>query len=368
MTDVRDDSTRDNASVWWDESVGDGGTWVYRASGLGNCLGALVRMRMGVDGEEAPDWMQQRWSEGRELEDEIVQWVRDETPWVPLTTDELTDRGLTVDALGQAELELKIPGGMVVRCHPDGVVRHRETGELAALEVKALSPDYAKTVRRALPAFYAWQTSVEVAGLKKLGVTQVVFVTAEKDVADGDANRDVVTLGNVEWHLLDPTYNLGAIVKRVREVERLADDGEVPFCEFRQYPCAFWQDHDPDDPLWKDVVEEVDAEDEVEFHAAIMEYEAMKTGEKECKEDKQRAAAMIAKFADDRGVHGGKLKTSQYVVTDVVQQRKGAVVVEQVFDELGLDKSLLTDEVLDKCRVKYETRYPSVKKIKKDEG
>lgn len=363
MSDVRDEETRDNASVWWDEQ---GERWVYRASGLGNCIGALVRMRMGVDGEEAPAWMQQRWDEGRDLEDEIIAWVQAETPWVVLTEDELRDRGLTVDTLGQPELEVKIPGGMVVKCHPDGVVRHRETGELAALEVKALSPDYAKTVRRSLPSFYAWQTSVEIAGLKKLGVTQVVFVSAEKEVAADDTDRDTVTLGNVEWHLLDPTYGTADIIKRVREVERLANDGDVPFCEFRQYPCAFWNDHDPDDPLWKEVVEEVDPEDELELHIALQEYEAMKQGEKECAEDKKRAAKVIAKFADDRGVHGGKLKTSQYIVTDVVQKRKGAVVIEQVFDELGLDRALLTEEVLDKCRGSYESRYPSVKKIKKD--
>lgn len=364
MADVRDDETRDNASVWWDEN---NERWVYRASGLGNCLGALVRMRMGVDGEEAPAWMQQRWDEGRELEDAIVFYVGAETEWRVLTVDEMEDRGLTVDALRQPELEVKIPGGAVVKCHPDGLVVNKTTGELAALEVKALSPDYAKTVRRQLPSFYAWQTSVEVAGLRKLGVSQVLFVTAEKLVSEKDKERDNVTLGDIHVELIDPTYGTADIIKRVREVERLADDGDVPFCEFRQYPCAFWQDHDADDPLWADVVEDVDDEEvELELHIAVQEYEAMKQGEKECKEDKQKAAKKIAEIADELGVHGGKLKTSQFVVTDVVQQRKGAVVVEQVFDELGLDRALLTDEVLDKCRGTFETRYPTIKKINKD--
>ncbi|MCO6728969.1 hypothetical protein, partial [Streptomyces sp. CHA16] len=65
--------------------------------------------------------------------------------WELLDRGELEELGLTIDALGQVELEIKIPGGAVVVCHPDGIARDKN-GDLVAVEAKALSPGYAKTV------------------------------------------------------------------------------------------------------------------------------------------------------------------------------------------------------------------------------
>ena len=50
--------------------------WVYRASGLGNCIGHLVRCRLGVTPDPAPKFMQAAFDTGKHLEPEILNWLQ----------------------------------------------------------------------------------------------------------------------------------------------------------------------------------------------------------------------------------------------------------------------------------------------------
>ena len=351
---MRTEDTRDAGIVWWDESRGDGGAWVYRASGLGNCIGALVRARMGVDADDAPEWLQERWGEGRDLEEDILNRVSQD--YTLLTPNQLHDKGYMVDDFGQVELTLKVPtksGIVYVVCHPDGVL-----DEGIPVEAKAVSEGYAKTIKGNLPPFYQWQISVEAAGL---GVGEVLFVTGIKEANE---DRSEVTLGEVEMEMMMVPYTRADIIKRVMLVEKYAANDEVPFCDYAQYPCGYWTDHDPDDPLWQEKVEVEVPEEEVDaFQYAVDDYNTLHAAEKEIKAEKKAAAEKIAEFFNRWKAKGQRAKVGGWTVTDVVQVKKTVPTVELILKDKGIEMS---EAELDEYRRTYEVRYPTIKGERED--
>lgn len=331
---------------------------MYRASGLGNCIGALVRARMGVDADDAPEWLQERWGEGVRLEEEILSHAAEQ--WDILDVDRLTAAGFTVDEMGQVELTIKVPtaaGIVYVVCHPDGVVNDGD--DLIPIEAKAVSPSYAATIKSSLPPFYQWQVSVEAAGL---GVDKVLFVTGVKEANE---DRSEVTLKGVEMEIITPPFTRADIIKRVRLVEEYAAGGDVPFCDYAQYPCGYWTDHDENDPLWQKKVEvEVPEEEIAEFQYAVDDYNVLHAAEAEIKKDKKAASKKIAEFFDKWKAKGQKAKVGGLTVTDVVQVRKTALATEEILKDYGVE---LTEEELNKYRSTYEVRFPQVKGEKDEE-
>ena len=192
---TRDDTTRDLGPVHFSD---EDGCWVYRASGLGNCIGGLVRARMGVDADPPPDWLQEKFDQGRDLEDDVLDGVPDE--FRLFDEDQLIGLGFTIDTLGQIEGEISfpVPGGdpVVVRCHPDGLAEHPEHG-LVAVEGKALAESTAATIWKDMPAYYKWQISVEAL---VCGVDKVLFVVGVKN----DTGDEIV---RHEMRLLDPPFS-----------------------------------------------------------------------------------------------------------------------------------------------------------------
>lgn len=343
---ARTEDTRDAGIVHWDQ---DREAWVYRASGLGSCIGALVRARMGIDADEPPEWLLERYGEGRDLEDEILSHVNED--YVLLDTDQLTDRGFTVDEFGQVELVIKVPtvsGVAYVVCHPDGIL-----DEGIPVEAKAVSEGYAETIKKELPPFYAWQVSVEAAGVK---ADRVLFVTGIKDANE---DRSEVTLRDVGMEMITPPFSRGDIIKRVRLVEQYVADNEVPFCDWKQYPCGYWTDHDVNDPMWAEKVEvEVPEGEQEEFDYAVDDYMVLHEAEKEIKEDKKKAKARIDGFFDHWKAKGQKAKSKGRTVSDVVQVRKTALATEVLLKDKGIE---MTEEELDEYRSTYEVRFPQVK-------
>lgn len=352
----------------------DGDRWVYRASGLGNCLGALVRARMGIDGDPHPDWLQERFNEGKQLEDEILDNLT-KYGWHMLDRGELEELGFTVDDEGQVEVEVKVPivggEGVVVRCHPDGIARHDNYG-LSVVEVKATSEGYAKTIEREMPKMYAWQVAVEHAGArKKVDCDTVVFVVARKEFDEGeDGARENVRLKGMSVKHIEPAFSRVDIIKRVQQVEQYVRDNEVPYCEYAQYPCVFWADHDPDDPVWKKgKVVEVPDEDVDDWDYAIDTYEALHNAEKEIKAEKKQASERVKEFFDKWGAKGNKAKSKGRTVGDVVQKRGGGVEYEKLLEDLEaegveVDRTRYVQDT-------FEVRYPKITTTKKktdDEG
>lgn len=319
---------------------------------------------MGVDADQAPDWLQERYEEGKDLEDDIIEKGLALDGWAALSREELVEYGFTVDELGQIELVIKVPtfdGEFAyVVCHPDGLATNA-AGELAVVEAKSASPDYAKVVRRELPPFYAWQVSVESVGTSHVTDAPEVLLLIGEKLANED--RSEVALGGVTCDYIPPPYSRGQIIKRVREVERYAREGEVPFCEYRQYPCGYFTDHDEvNDPLWREEIVDPPDEDVEKFDYAVDDYSVLHEAEKEIKKDKKAAAKVIAEFMDRWGAKGKKSRSKGRVVTDVVQKRQGNVDVGRLLSDKGIE---LSDEEMSEYRGEdFEVRYPMVKKGK----
>jgi hypothetical protein len=179
----------------------DGDKVVYRASGLGACVGALVRARLGVTGSPPSDFMQTRFDEGTDWEAEViarglgVDWVQ------VLDADHLTPFGTVVDAdYGRLQLQTEIAwGNKIIRCHPDAIAIQGSTLRPYVVEAKFLSPDFAlekikavdKMGARGLGETYAWQVAVEMlsTGLPCL------YVIGFKDVVEVDGERVVRGVG-----------------------------------------------------------------------------------------------------------------------------------------------------------------------------
>lgn len=225
-------------AVYWDEGIEK---WVYRASSLGNCLGALVRCRVGLTPAPPPGWLQKKFDEGNIHEAGIIEQVR--------------NQGWKVEGDGegeQYEWEIEVGQEAVVRLHPDGIATGRKVnheGHIRVLEVKAVSESFYQTLEKAMPEFYKWQLSCEMESYREQFVPHftdpseyhgALYVFGIKDVTGEKIDQVVLKLVN------KPPYSLVDIKMRVLGVERMAreyeETGKFPECEYKQYPCGFWQD------------------------------------------------------------------------------------------------------------------------------
>ncbi len=243
MTDR--DPIYDRASVYE-----EGDRVVFRASSLGNCIGALVRSRLGVTGSPPPEAMQARYDEGTAAEADVlarglgVDWIEVKDP------NHLSPFGKVVEAEGgRAQVETEIAwGNKVVRCHPDAVVVQGSTLKQFVCEVKFLGPDMFAEVLADLEKFlanhptYRWQFSIESlsTGLPLL------LVVGCKDIIEVDGERVLRGVGEVLTIEVDPAllYSLTDVKMRVAEVEGYVQRGDMPSCPLPlMYPCAYWADH-----------------------------------------------------------------------------------------------------------------------------
>ena len=198
---------------------------------------------------------------------------------------------------------------------------------------------------------YAWQAAVEVVGVG-LG-TSLLYVIGEKKL---DEEGELVGVGDAHVWVMEPDYTRVDIMKRVLAVEKAAESGEVPMCEYAQYPCGFFWDHADDDPAWRKNEIELDEDDAEELGKLARRYTIAHQNEQTAKEAKKKIGKDIAKIWDRLDAKGGKTRFEygdvEYRVNDVVQKRQGAV------DE----KRLTADGIdVDKYRKDgYEIRYPKI--------
>ena len=248
---------QDQPTVYLDPDIDK---WVYRASGLGNCIGHLVRCRLGLTPEPAPDFMQTAFNDGKYLEPQILEWLQQPTS-IPgggggvnlLDEYDLADMGYDELHDGQVEVQIPVGNTAVVRCHPDGIGTvyavplgsELELRERVVVEAKALGEAYYKQLTtKPITTFpsYAWQLSVEMLGTG-LPCVYVKALKAGKDGRDEDGNMTI--LGYAPIHVYrEPPFTLGNIKARVLKVEALAEREEIPECDYAMFPCGFWRDHD----------------------------------------------------------------------------------------------------------------------------
>ena len=198
------------------------GTVVYRASALGSCLRSLAAHRSQIATPRPhSEHMLGIFAEGRRLEPIIIEWLGAQG-WV------LTDTGDD----GQAEYDLAVFPGVVVRCHPDGMAVRR--GEPAwttqrVLEVKALGESLAGKGLYAL-THYPWQLSIEMLSTGRKAL-YVVHNKGHEDVSD-----DSVVVKEIDT----PPYTLAQIKARVAKVEAAVRRDELGDCSQKDFPCQWY--------------------------------------------------------------------------------------------------------------------------------
>lgn len=335
-------------NVYIDDATG---LVVYRASSLGRCVKELVAARLGLDGESPPDWMQERFDEGTNAEQAIIDLCYGDVDGrsagsgdglpggyfhtlspaypnsyrvhmgnanerFPHVRRELLDDG-------QFTMELPVGNGRVVRGHLDGIGEQYgqphpgdwldgKTGQRVVIEIKHLATqaferflkhDPVETLRQHHP-YYAWQVSLymHATGLP------CMFTVGEKLVEGTGEERVYKGVGRVTSFVIDePMVSMGQVRAKIAKVEMLADKGELPVCDVAQYPCAFYYLHTEEDERvtkrGKDTDDGpriIEVSDEVVVQSlvnAVSAYQSAGKAERAAKEAKAEAAAEIARIA-----------------------------------------------------------------------
>ncbi len=294
----------------------DDGRWAYRASTLGSCERALVLEAMGQTPAPMPDHVQKGMDEGTANEQKILDDPRVEAANFTIAKDRAVYElfgGVTVAPTGGMQLYTELDCGKagVVTCHPDAIAVHtqgEQIGQFRVVEVKFLRGGWPspKTIDDfwAKNPKYAWQFAVQMhaTGLKGL------YLIGNKD-DDGEIVDGVDGIRRVE--IDEPPFTRAQIVKRLaaltRMVNEAVDGGAVPACDWRMYPCGFYQDHDgqkvwagEDKPLL-----EVKGRAADEIRALAIAYEAAKAKEKqhkgEAEEIRDRLLELLGAAGDETG-------------------------------------------------------------------
>lgn len=212
------------------------GLWVIRASSFGACTTRLARHAAGMPGADVPQAIRDAWKFGQDAEPQIIRRLADETDWEMVKPGEMRKFG-KVDRTGQLALELTVANRVTVRCHPDGIVRNRVTGEVRVLEVKTRARESSDPET---DPFYAWQFSIEaaVAGLP------VLLVVGWKVPGEGGEVR-VLEDGPLDVREIDVKYRRAQIKARAILLARICDQAEKDGgydepCDSNDYPCPFY--------------------------------------------------------------------------------------------------------------------------------
>lgn len=229
------DATGDNRPSAYREND----RWVMRASSFGGCDTRLAREAIGMPGLPPPIAIQAAFQFGHDAEPILIRKLEADTPWRMLKPGEMRQWG-KVGRNGQLSLELTGPG-FVVRCHPDGVVRHEGTGELRVLEVKTRAE---KSSDPEGDAKYKWQFSIERA-VTKLDVLLVVgWKVPEVDENGAITGERMLKDGPLDVREIDVVYTTADIKRRALGLRKMFDaaweakECEVA-CSVADWPCPY---------------------------------------------------------------------------------------------------------------------------------
>jgi len=197
-------------------SYTEGDRQIYRASGAGSCLTALVAAGLGY--EETPGEFQAKTlntaaAEGNLHEGAIVDW--------------LIDEGWRIETR-QQEVEVQVIPGVFIRGHTDGMGKPPRKQKNRLIEIKTMSSDRFKRwkasgsdVRARLVTDEWYRYGVQISAyMHALDYPVTMYVV--KDRNSGAMDIQEMTLPPVEWR---------EIKKRIIKAEMWRKKGELPPCE-----------------------------------------------------------------------------------------------------------------------------------------
>ncbi len=309
MSDAIEHPGDNRPAAYWelDGNIVDGPSYnadsesimVVRASALGRCQWELAAMLQGHTPEPVPPAIQLAFDAGHIIEPYVLErlygpdlrWERDE-------------------GAAQAQGELVVGKGRVVRFHPDDVATSHLDGVKRIVEVKALSSANWQQARvkgpHSLGYGYDWQLSAQMIALR----LPAVYVLLEKpDGFNPTAfDPDVLRKANLAMVYVDtPPHSRVEIVKRVAEIyevamgEDLATSGR-PCDRPEQWPCAFR--HLRPEPEG-DTLPTVPDSQVDEFKVLVTRYQGAARLIKTQTEVRDQARAALLELADEAGLERG---------------------------------------------------------------
>ena len=212
----------DRATVYFDPETNE---WVYRASGLGNCVRALVAIAGGYGeaiSRDHKDLLGRTAEEGNLHEGAVIDKLAKEG-WVWESTQDITS--------------VQVIPGVVIRGHIDG--RGALPGDpLHILEVKSMSNKrFDRWMKQGFEGFlkFAYQIT---AYMQAFPDHDVIYVVKRRE--DGFEHRQIIPAG-------EAPLSWSAVKRKVLAVEGYRRKGAFPACDITgtdAYFCPFFYLHD----------------------------------------------------------------------------------------------------------------------------
>ena len=288
--------------------------YVYRASSLHSCHNALIQARLGVTPKPPPGWMQRRYDAGHDWEPRILEHLRTAYEFNLYGFQETVEMKIGSSALVRGHVDALASAGRFRVHSVDGILFDNPDGEwitvddIVVVDAKALAQSgYNRWCAKQWDEFpyYLWQQAFYVHGLDAAGV---VMAVKNKGIVgdDGHPLADPNEYSVDYFTAKNLSVRKGDIIKRVREIEKMADAGPyaTPCPEPLMYPCPYWPSHEVKEA--KKVVKgrALSApSSQIDLYAA--EYTAAMGREKQAAADKEQAAVQI------RALHRAEAAESQ---------------------------------------------------------
>lgn len=362
------------------------GLWVFRFSSMGACEKALVAYGLGYYASAPPDWMLEKYEEGSNAEATILRRFSEgagtEFTWhLAMYEEGFTGPGQFevfghkmpwIVGMHDGQFLAEIPVGTkaIIRGHPDAVAWTVERkdgkvpgqtwipvpgevglGDAMVVEAKAFGDSYWETfTKKGVEAFpyYDLQTRLEsfATGLP------VAFVVAHKN-ADGTVDNS----SEIVVQYIDPCTSISDVKIKVSRMVRMIEAEELPAeCDWKMFPCPFWQELHDDAPTDKDDLGgiEITVEKLDELGALADLYEQYAAQEKQGKNQKRAHGKLIADIFDELGIKGKE-------ITVTIPPAPGSTDAPRKVRLRDYIEEVAPQKI---TRAGYTLRYPKIKDIK----
>lgn len=203
------------------------GVAIYRASAVGLCEEALVALRMGVQPTMPPEWMLEKYEEGAEWEDHIVQGACEV-------------EGLTL-VTQQEQARVDITPTIAIRGATDGRGIKVQGGQQVGIEAKKLGPRLFSNWERGLDYFWTQSPYYRDQLTVYMHAHGMPYVYA---VGEWDPDEKVVRHVHTQL-IVEPPGDINEIRKKILRVEGRARKGDLGHCDgTHSFPCPVWFLHE----------------------------------------------------------------------------------------------------------------------------
>lgn len=231
----------------------DGNAVEYRASSVGGCARALVCAGLGYEPAPTPEWMQEKFDEGHELEPVVVEWLKEGRAFSQRGSTETVafaevggEQQAQTLRIGSVEDADGREWTVNVVAHSDAMGDVIDGNQYPVdIEIKCVGDDLWGDFRRNGVAglhAYAWQVS---ARMHAHGLP-VAFVVCRKKGSLSAGNLEIVDV--LVEIVTEAPIPLRDFKRRLLKIEdwlaTALATGELPACDVKQYPCPFWYQHD----------------------------------------------------------------------------------------------------------------------------